>query len=152
MYTDGACIDNPGPGGYGVVLLYKGHRKELSGGFRQTTNNRMELMACIVGLQALKRKSSVVIHSDSKYVVNGMTRGWAKKWQANNWQRSEKVKAQNADLWSQLLDLCQKHEVEFVWVKGHVGNPENEHCDRLSTEAAHGNILPADFGFRRKAV
>jgi ribonuclease HI len=152
IYTDGACIDNPGPGGYGVVLLYKEHRKELSGGFRRTTNNRMELMACIAGLQALKRKSSVVIHSDSKYVVNGMTKGWAKKWRANNWQRSEKAKAQNADLWSQLLDLCKKHEVEFVWVKGHVGNPENEHCDRLSTQAARGNGLPTDLGFRRKAV
>ncbi|MBI5582725.1 MAG: ribonuclease HI [Deltaproteobacteria bacterium] len=147
IFTDGACSHNPGPGGYGVVLLYKEHRKELSGGFRRTTNNRMELMACLVGLQALKRQSSVVVYSDSQYVVNGMTKGWARKWRANNWQRNEQAKAQNVDLWSQLLDLCELHKVEFVWVKGHAGNPENECCDRLSTQAARGKDLPTDSGF-----
>lgn len=148
IYTDGACLHNPGPGGYGVVLLYKEHRKELSGGFRRTTNNRMELMACLVGLQALKSKSSVVVYSDSQYVVYGMTKGWARKWRANNWQRNEIDQAQNADLWSSLLDLCERHEVKFVWVKGHAGNPENERCDRLSTQAARGKVLATDPGFQ----
>lgn len=148
IYTDGACLHNPGPGGYGVVLLYQEHRKELSGGFRRTTNNRMELLACLVGLQTLKRQSSVVVYSDSKYVVYGLTKGWARKWRANNWQRNENDKAQNADLWSQLLDLCETHEVEFVWVKGHAGNPENERCDRLATQAARGKVLATDPGFQ----
>lgn len=113
IYTDGGCINNPGPGGYGVVLKKGNKRKELSGGFRLTTNNRMELMACIVGLKALKRKLSVVLYSDSKYVVDGISEGWAKQWKANKWMRNKYERAKNVDLWKQLLDLCEKHDVEF---------------------------------------
>jgi len=147
IYTDGACLGNPGPGGYGVVLLSGKRRRELSQGFRRTTNNRMELMACIAGLRALKRKSSVVLYSDSRYVVNGMTKGWARRWRANDWKRNKTDKAENTDLWSQLLDLCDRHEVEFLWVKGHAGNQENERCDELSMQAASGKDLPTDPGF-----
>jgi ribonuclease HI len=144
LYTDGACIGNPGPGGYGIVLLYEGHRKELSGGFRLTTNNRMELLAAIVGLRALKTRCSVTLYSDSRYLVESMTQGWAQQWRANRWRRGKRGKALNADLWEQLLDLCDQHEVEFVWVEGHAGNRENERCDRLSMQAAQRQDLPAD--------
>ena len=144
IYTDGGAITNPGVGGYGVVLKYKGHRKELSGGFRLTTNNRMELLACIEGLRALKHKSDVVVFSDSQYVVNGISQGWAKKWKAKGWMRNTKEKAENSDLWAQLLDLCDCHNVEFQWVKGHNGTVENERCDTLATKAAKQNDLPAD--------
>ena len=136
IYTDGGCINNPGPGGYGVVLLYGKKRKELSGGYRQTTNNRMELMACLVGLKTLKFPCSVDLYSDSQYVVNGIKKGWARRWRANKWMRNQLEPAENADLWSQLLDLCDRHRVEFNWVKGHAGNRENERCDQLATEAA----------------
>jgi ribonuclease HI len=144
IFTDGACIDNPGPGGYGIVLIDGKKKKELSGGFRYTTNNRMELIACLFGLKELERKSSVVIYSDSKYVVDGYSKGWAKKWKANNWMRDETEPAQNVDLWEQLLELCEKNDVQFQWVKGHSGNPENERCDELATEAASQDDLPAD--------
>jgi ribonuclease HI len=144
IYTDGGCKNNPGPGGYGVVLKNAKKRKELSGGFRLTTNNRMELMACIVGLKALKRKLSVVLYSDSKYVVDGINKGWAKRWKANGWMRNKNDKAENADLWEQLLELCDKHDVTFKWVKGHAGIPENERCDRLAVKAASKRGLPPD--------
>jgi ribonuclease HI len=147
IYTDGGAIDNPGPGGYGVVLRYKGHRKELSGGFRSTTNNRMELLACIEGLKALKNPCEVVLCSDSRYVVNGITKGWAKKWQANGWKLSKKRKAENVDLWEQLLALCEQHAVEFRWVRGHAGNPDNERCDQLAMQAASRPNLPPDAAF-----
>lgn len=147
IHTDGGAIDNPGPGGYGVVLRYKGHRKELSGGFRSTTNNRMELLACIEGLKALKNPCQVVLYSDSKYVVNGVTKGWAKKWQANGWKLSKRRKAENVDLWEQLLALCQQHDVEFRWVRGHAGNPDNERCDQLAMQAASRPNLPPDTAF-----
>jgi ribonuclease HI len=147
IYTDGGAIDNPGPGGYGVVLRYKGHKKELSGGFRSTTNNRMELLACIKGLEALKAPCHVVLYSDSKYVVNGITKGWAKRWQANGWKLSKKRKAENVDLWEQLLALCSQHEVEFRWVRGHAGNPDNERCDQLATQMALQPNLPPDAAF-----
>jgi ribonuclease HI len=147
IHTDGGAIDNPGPGGYGVVLRYKGHRKELSGGFRSTTNNRMELLACIEGLKALKNPCQVVLYSDSKYVVNGVTKGWAKKWQANGWKLSKRRKAENVDLWEQLLALCQQHDVEFRWVRGHAGNPDNERCDQLAMQAASRPNLPPDAAF-----
>ncbi len=133
--------------GYGVVLLYGKHRKELSGGYRRTTNNRMELTACIAALQSLKRPSAVVLYSDSRYVVNGISRGWARRWRENGWKRTEDADAQNADLWAQLLDLCDQHEVEFVWVRGHMGNAENERCDRLSVGMAWEQNLPEDKGF-----
>lgn len=143
IYTDGGCINNPGPGGYGVVLLRGETQKELSGGFRLTTNNRMELTACIEGLKSLEESSSVILYSDSRYVVNGIEKGWAKRWRAKGWMRGPDQPAVNADLWKQLLDLCDTHDVEFSWVKGHAGNPGNERCDTLATQAAMGkNLLP----------
>lgn len=150
IYTDGACSGNPGPGGYGVVLLYNGHRKELSGGFRRTTNNRMELLGAIEGLRALKDKCSVKLHTDSQYVVNAIEKGWAAKWRANGWMRNKKEKAVNPDLWEQLLALCQQHKVEFVWVRGHSGNRENERCDQLAVAAAQQPNLPADEVYERE--
>lgn len=132
MFTDGACSGNPGPGGYGVVMRYKGIEKELSGGDSQTTNNRMELSAVIAGLSALKEPCEVTITSDSKYIIDAIQKGWAKKWKANNWIKSDKKKALNSDLWDELLSLLNKHKVEFVWVKGHAGHPENERCDELA--------------------
>jgi len=132
IYTDGGCIGNPGPGGYGVVLIKGKKRKELSGGFRRTTNNRMELMACIVGLSQLKSPAKLTLHSDSRYVVNGITKGWAKRWRSNNWMRTKEDPALNPDLWSRLLELCEAHDVKFVWVKGHAGHPENERADVLA--------------------
>lgn len=148
IYTDGACLGNPGPGGYGVVMLYNGNRKELSGGFRLTTNNRMELLAAIVALRALKDPCSVKLHSDSQYVVNAIQQGWAKRWQANGWMRNKKEKAISPDLWAELLKLCQQHKVEFVWVRGHAGNVENERCDQLAVAAAQQPNLPVDEGYR----
>jgi ribonuclease HI len=147
VYTDGGCIGNPGPGGYGVVLLWGGNRRELSGGVRFTTNNRMELLACIVGLQTLKVAGSVRVYSDSQYVVRAMSEGWAARWRANRWRRSNREKAENADLWARLLELCDKHEVEFVWVRGHAGLPMNERCDKLAMAAARGKDLPPDSAY-----
>ncbi|ABO50966.1 RNase HI [Desulforamulus reducens MI-1] len=144
MYTDGACSGNPGPGGYGVVMLYKGHRKELSAGFRDTTNNRMELLATIVGLETLKEKCNVNLYTDSQYVVNAIEKGWAKKWRANGWMRNKKEPALNPDLWERLLKLCEFHNVKFNWVKGHAGHPENERCDQLAVAAAKQPNLPLD--------
>lgn len=132
IYTDGACSGNPGPGGWGVILSYKGHKKELSGGERQTTNNRMELTAVIEGLSALTRSCRVNVVTDSKYVVDAITLGWARKWRAQGWMRNKKEKALNPDLWETLLDLLDRHEVTFTWVKGHAGHPENERCDELA--------------------
>lgn len=144
IYTDGACAGNPGAGGYGTLLIYNEHRKELSGGFRLTTNNRMEMMAAIVGLETLNIKCNVTLYTDSRYLVDAITKGWAKKWQANNWRRNKKEFAKNSDLWQQLLDLCEKHEVNFVWVKGHTGHPENEYCDHLAVKASQQSNLPSD--------
>src|SRR5262249_47025585 len=132
IYTDGACLGNPGPGGYGVVLLYGTRRRELSGGFRQTTNHRMELMAAIVGLEALRYRCAVTVYTDSQYVVESITKGWAARWRANHWKRNEKDRALNPDLWERLLDLCDQHEVRFEWLRGHTGNRENEQCDHLA--------------------
>ena len=147
IYTDGACIGNPGPGGYGVVLLYGGHRKELSGGFALTTNNRMEIMAAIVGLEALNRRCRGILHSDSQYLVKAMTEGWARRWQAKGWWRTKEQRASNADLWERLLAVCARHEVEFAWVRGHAGDRENERCDELSCQAASQRHLPIDEGY-----
>ena len=147
IYTDGACIGNPGPGGYGAVLLYENHKRELSGGFRETTNNRIEIMAAIVGLEALKEKCSVTLYSDSKYLVKAMSAGWAQRWRANSWKRNKRDKALNSDLWERLLQLCKHHEVEFRWVKGHAGNAENARCDELAMQAAQQPNLPLDKGY-----
>ncbi len=152
IYTDGACIGNPGPGGYGVVLMYGGHRHELSGGYRRTTNNRMELMGPIEGLEMLKQSCNVTLHSDSRYVVDGVEKGWAMRWRGNGWMRNKKEKAVNPDLWGRLLDLCEKHEVEFRWVRGHAGDPENERCDQLAVQAAHLENLPLDDGYEAPSV
>ena len=132
IFTDGACSGNPGPGGYGVILRYKGVNKELSGGEPNTTNNRMELTAVITGLAALKEPCEVTLYSDSRYIIDAIQKGWAKKWQANHWMRNAKEPALNADLWEQLLGLLERHPVTFVWVKGHAGHPENERCDQLA--------------------
>ena len=139
MFTDGACSGNPGPGGYGVILKYKDNVKELYGGEHETTNNRMELTAVIIGLSVLKEPCSVTITTDSKYIVDAVTKGWAKKWKANNWIKSDKKKALNSDLWDKLLTLLDIHKVTFVWVKGHAGHPENERCDRLAVQGANEN-------------
>ena len=149
IYTDGACLGNPGPGGYGVVLLSGGKRKELSGGFRLTTNNRMELMAAITGLEALKEPSRVRLYSDSRYMVDSYTNGAAKRWQVNGWMREKKQSAQNVDLWERLLALCARHRVEMEWVEGHSGDKENERCDRLSNQAARHSLLPADEAYEK---
>jgi ribonuclease HI len=150
IYTDGSSIGNPGPGGYGVVLLYDEQRQELSGGFRLTTNNRMELMACIVGLRALEKKSRVVLFSDSRYVVDSIGKGWVRAWKANRWMRTKKERAENADLWDELLQLIDRHKVAFVWVPGHAGVPENERCDQLSMRAASQKNLPVDENFEKE--
>ena len=133
LFTDGACSGNPGPGGWGAILRFKGIRRELSGGEEQTTNNRMELTACIAGLKALKEPCKVTLTTDSKYVADGLQKGWAKSWQANGWRKADKKPALNPDLWEQLLELYEKHTVKIVWVKGHAGHPENERCDALAT-------------------
>ncbi len=151
IYTDGACSGNPGPGGYGAVLLYNGHRKELSGGFRLTTNNRMEMLAVIEALRSLKDRCAVKLHSDSQYVINAIEKGWAAKWKANGWMRNKKDKAVNPDLWQQMLDLCKQHKVEFIWVRGHSGNVENERCDVLAVTASQQRNLPADEVYERTA-
>jgi ribonuclease HI len=147
IFADGACLGNPGPGGYGVVLIYGRHRRELAGGVRRTTNNRMELMAAISGLAALREPCSVTLFSDSEYVVNGMTAGWAKRWRARGWRREKNKPALNWDLWAQLLHLAEKHRVTFQGVRGHAGDPENERCDQLAVEAAQGQDLAIDCGF-----
>lgn len=131
-FCDGACSGNPGPGGWGVVLRYGSTEKELSGGEVNTTNNRMELTAAIMALKALKEPCSVILTTDSKYLADGITKGWAKGWQKNGWRKADKKPAQNPDLWETLLALCEVHSVEIVWVKGHAGHPENERCDALA--------------------
>ncbi|MGL5080483.1 MAG: ribonuclease HI [Microcoleaceae cyanobacterium] len=147
IYTDGACSGNPGSGGYGVVLIYGSHRKELSGGFRRTTNNRMEIMGSIAGLEILKSPCLVTLYTDSQYLVDTMMKGWAKRWRTNGWKRNAKEAAKNPDLWQRLLDLCDYHQVKFVWVRGHAGNEENECCDRLAVQASKQKNLPPDLGY-----
>lgn len=132
IYTDGACSGNPGPGGWGAILVSGDKEKELCGGELDTTNNRMELTAVISGLEALKRPCEVTVTTDSKYIVDAVTKGWAKKWQQNNWHRTPKDLAKNPDLWQKLLDLLSVHTVKFVWVKGHAGHQYNERCDTLA--------------------
>ncbi len=131
IYTDGACSGNPGPGGWGAVLMHGMHKKELSGGEEHTTNNRMEVYAAIAALSALKEPCKVTLYSDSKYLVDAINKGWAKNWQANDW-RASSGKAKNPDLWEALLLLLEKHDVAFVWVKGHADNLYNERCDQLA--------------------
>ncbi len=132
IFTDGACSGNPGPGGYGVILRYGKHEKEISGGAPDTTNNRMELSAVIAGLSALTEPCDVTLYSDSKYFIDAIEQGWAEKWKAQGWMRTKKDKALNPDLWEEVLSLMKKHQVTLVWVKGHAGHPENERCDKLA--------------------
>ncbi len=145
MYTDGACSGNPGPGGYGIVLMSGGFRKEISLGFRKTTNNRMELLAVIIGLESLKNPNSVVtIYSDSSYVVNAINKKWLFTWEKNNYK-----KRLNPDLWRRFLDVYRKHRVTLVWVRGHDGNIENERCDVLAVEASQEKNLEIDFYYEK---
>lgn len=144
IYTDGACSGNPGPGGYGTILIYGDVEKELSGGFSLTTNNRMEIMAVLAGLEALKKPCRVTLYSDSRYVVDAMRLGWAKKWRANNWTRGKNQPAKNPDLWARMLELSQVHTIEWVWVKGHANNEYNNRCDQLAVAASRGANLQDD--------
>ena len=134
LFTDGACSGNPGAGGWGAILRFGNAEKELSGGEEQTTNNRMELTAVIMGLSALKEKCKVRLVTDSKYVADGITKGWAASWRKNGWKKADKKPALNPDLWEKLLELVSFHEVTIDWVKGHAGHPENERCDKLAVE------------------
>ena len=144
IYTDGGCTPNPGPGGYGIVLIYGEKRRELSGGYRSTTNNRMELTAAIRGLESLKEPCDVTLFSDSQYVVNGISKGWARRWKSKGWIKSDKRPAENIDLWEDLLNLCETHTVRFEWIRGHNGHAENECCDRLAGDASRRQDLPID--------
>jgi len=145
MYTDGAARGNPGPGGYGTVLMSGKHRKELSDGFRLTTNNRMELLAVIIGLEALKTKGNfVTVYSDSKYVVDSVEKGWVFNWEKKGYKGKK-----NPDLWRRFLTSFRKHKVKFVWVKGHANIPENERCDTLAVEASQKSNLQADIGYEK---
>ena len=154
MYVDGAAEPNPGPGGWGVVLISGGHRKELSGGVRRSTNNRMEILAAIKGLQALKMLCDVTLYSDSRYVVDAMTGGAVQKWEAKEWWKNTREKVPNWDLWEELLHLCTTHRVKFNWVKGHAGVVENERCDVLAMAVVMGELeeLPVDEGYEANAV
>ena len=135
LFTDGACSGNPGPGGYGAILRYNEKEKELSAGEASTTNNRMELTAVIVGLAALNETCDVTVYSDSKYVVDGIQKGWARSWKSHGWRKSDGKPAVNAELWDKLLTLLDIHKVRFVWLKGHDGHPENERCDKMAVAA-----------------
>jgi ribonuclease HI len=147
IYTDGSALGNPGPGGYGAILRFGQHTKELSGGFRCTTNNRMEILAAIEALRCLKEPCRVALHTDSQYLVNAIAKGWVRRWQRNGWMRNKKEKALNVDLWQQLLPLCSKHDVDLIWVRGHAGDEDNERCDQLAKTAAQQPDLPPDPGY-----
>jgi ribonuclease HI len=154
IYTDGGSLGNPGPGGYGIVKIYGGNAEsgnsieEMNGGFRLTTNNRMELMGVIVALRSLKQRDhKITLYTDSSYVVNGITKGWAKTWRKNNWIKPDKKPALNPDLWDELLNLTESLDIEFIWVKGHAGNKYNERCDELAVLSARGKNLPVDKGY-----
>ena len=153
IYTDGGSINNPGPGGYGVVIEMDGDRRELSGGFRLTTNNRMEMTAALVALhEVMECGRPVCLHSDSSYLVNGITRGWAKGWRKRGWKKSDGQPALNSDLWGRLLELVEGMDVQFYWVKGHAGNPLNERCDRLAVAAAKGNPQAVDTEYEKSVA
>ena len=145
IYTDGACSGNPGKGGYGAILEYNGTTKELSGGFLSTTNNRMEILAAVVALETLKEPCNVVLTSDSKYLVDSVNQGWIEKWKSNNWYRTKSEKAKNVDLFKRLVAQLERHNVEFVWVKGHAGHPQNERCDQLATSAINSDRVMEDI-------
>ncbi|GAB4381125.1 MAG: hypothetical protein Kow0042_31550 [Calditrichia bacterium] len=147
IYTDGACTGNPGPGGYAAILLYGDNRKEISAGYRKTTNNRMELMAAIAGLEALKMPCRVTLYSDSRYLVDSITKGWVYQWQTKGWMRNKHEPALNSDLWERLLPLLEKHQVEIVWVRGHADTPENIRADELAVQAIKSKNLLVDQNY-----
>lgn len=147
IYTDGACRGNPGPGGFGVVLLSGRHRLELSEGYRRTTNNRMELLAAIVALEQLNRPCRVTLHSDSRYLVDAMTKGWLRGWKSRGWQTAKKEPVKNPDLWKRLEAAAGPHQMTWKWVRGHAGQRENERCDELAVAAARQPGLPDDQGY-----
>ncbi len=144
IFSDGSSLGNPGPGGFGVIMKWKNKEVKISKGFRYTTNNRMELLGPITALNKLKRPQEILLTTDSKYVVDGIQKGWAKKWQSNNWMVKSGKKRLNSDLWKRLLELCDFHKIEFVWVRGHVGHIENEECDLLAKNAAMSDNLNID--------
>ena len=152
IYTDGGSLGNPGPGGFAAVIIQGGKIFEISGGYRLTTNNRMELMACVSALESIKPQSSVILYSDSRYVVDAIAKGWAKRWQANSWMRNKTEPAKNSDLWKRLLDLCDQSSVDFKWIKGHANIPGNERCDQLAKQAAMSNELTTDEIFEKEYV
>jgi ribonuclease HI len=154
IYTDGGCEPNPGPGGYGVTLLHPKtrQRKEASGGFRRTTNNRMEIFAAIAGLELLKQPCKVTLYSDSQYLVKAMSEGWVAEWKRRSWWRTRTERPENVDLWQRLDALCQAHQVEFRWLRGHAGHLENERCDQLAMAALRQPNLPVDDGYENKPV
>ena len=147
IYTDGACTGNPGKGGFGAVLIYNGNQKEISRGYRKTTNNRMELMAAIESLKMLKESCEVDLYSDSKYLTDAINKNWLWSWQKNNWKKADKKPVLNVDLWKELLILLDKHTVNFIWVKGHAGNKYNEICDSLAVEAYNNNAENIDLNY-----
>lgn len=149
IHTDGCALGNPGVGGFAVLLRYKDKEKEITGGFQETTNNRMELIACIEGLKSLKQKSNVIVFSDSKYLVDAIVNQWIYKWRNNHWTKSKSQKVLNADLWKTLLDLIEQHEVELRWVRGHNIDKSNQRCDILAKQAAQQKNLPIDIGFNK---
>lgn len=151
MYSDGACSGNPGRGGFGTILIAGQHRKELSAGYRKTTNNRMELLGAISGLEALTRPCRVLLHTDSAYIVNAINKGWARRWREQGWMRNKKEAAENPDLWERLLGLLDTHDVEFIWVRGHAGNVENECADRLAVAASQASDLLVDAEYERRS-
>ena len=147
IYSDGSCLGNPGPGGWAALLEYGSRRKEISGGFRLTTNNRMELTAAIRGLEALKRPCPVELYSDSRYLCDAVNKRWLQSWQARGWKKADKKDVLNRDLWEQFLPLLQTYAPKLIWVRGHDGHPENERVDDLARQAAQGSGLPKDPGF-----
>jgi ribonuclease HI len=147
IYTDGSCLGNPGPGGWAAVLLCNGKRRELSGGLRQTTNNRMELLAVIEALTALTRSCAARLHTDSRYLADALNKGWLAKWRRTGWQTADKKPVKNQDLWQRLIPLLAEHQVEFCWVRAHNGDPENERCDTLAKAAAGSPGNPVDAGY-----
>lgn len=146
IYTDGACSGNPGPGGYGIILTYKRHKKELSGGFSRTTNNRMELLGAIVALETLTEPCNVTLFSDSRYLVDAVTKNWLWNWKHRNWVKADKTPVKNVDLWERYLAIQTKHRISMVWVKGHAENEMNNRCDELARAAAASPDLPEDPG------
>ncbi len=148
VYTDGACSGNPGPGGYGIVLIYKKHRKEMSGGFARTTNNRMELLSAIIALETLNESCKVTLYSDSRYLVDAVTENWLWSWRQRNWTKADRTPVKNVDLWERYLLVQERHKIAMIWVKGHAANAENNRCDELARTAAARDDLPEDPGLQ----